>query len=46
MKTIKKITCRKALEGWETKIWNCEVTTQAIWPTVRLCIKRDGPKAP
>jgi hypothetical protein len=28
------------------KIGNCEVTPQAIWPIVRLLMKRDGPKEP
>jgi hypothetical protein len=45
-KTIKQITLRKALERWETKIGNCEVTLQAPWPIAKSLIKRDGPKVP
>jgi hypothetical protein len=30
-KTIRRIARKKALERWETKIENCEVTPQAIW---------------
>jgi hypothetical protein len=37
---------RKSLECWETKIANSEVTFQAIWPTAKSLMKRDGPKAP
>jgi hypothetical protein len=37
---------RKALEQWETKVGNCEVTPQALWPVAKLLTKRDGPKAP
>jgi hypothetical protein len=44
-KTIRQMTRRKALEWWETKIGDREVT-QAIWPIVKSLIKRDGPKAP
>jgi hypothetical protein len=35
---------RKALERWETKISNAEVTPQAIWPIVKT-LKRDGSRA-
>jgi hypothetical protein len=44
-KTIKRITRRKALEWWETKVVNCEVTSQALWPIEKSLMKRDGPKA-
>jgi hypothetical protein len=37
------MTHRKALEWWETKVKNCEVTPQALWPTVESLMKRDGP---
>jgi hypothetical protein len=36
----------KALERWETNAGNCKVTPQALWPIVKLLMKRDGPKAP
>jgi hypothetical protein len=35
---------RKALEPWETKIENCEVTPQAIWLIAKSLMKRDRPK--
>jgi hypothetical protein len=37
---------RKALERWESKIANTEVTPQAILPIAKSLMKRDGPKAP
>jgi hypothetical protein len=40
------MTHRKALERWETKVGNCEVIPQALWPIAKSLIKRDGPKAP
>jgi hypothetical protein len=40
------MTRRKALERWETRIGNCEVTPQAIGPIAKSLIKRDEPKAP
>jgi hypothetical protein len=40
------MTRRKALEQRETKIENYEVTPQAIWPTAKSLMTRDGPKAP
>jgi hypothetical protein len=40
------MTRRKALERWETRIGNCEVTPHAIWPVAKSLMKRDGPKAP
>jgi hypothetical protein len=45
-KTIRRMTHRKALDWWETKVGNCEVTPHALWPTAKLLMKRDGPKAP
>jgi hypothetical protein len=45
-KSIRRLTPRKALEGWETKIVNTEVTPQAKWPIAKSLMKRDGPKAP
>jgi hypothetical protein len=40
-KSIRRMTRRKALERWEPKIGNTEVTPQAIWP-----IASDRPRAP
>jgi hypothetical protein len=40
------MTRRKAFERWETKVGNCEVTPQALWPIPKSLMKRDGPKAP
>jgi hypothetical protein len=40
------MTRRKALERWETRIGNSEVTPQAIWPIAKSLMKRGGPKAP
>jgi hypothetical protein len=40
------MSCRKALERWERKIGNSEVTPQATWPIAKSLIKRKGPKAP
>lgn len=40
------MTCRKALELWETKVGICEVTPEALWHFVKSLMKRDGPKAP
>jgi hypothetical protein len=45
-KTIKRIIRKRALERWETKIENCEVTPHAIWPIAKSLTKRGGPKAP
>jgi hypothetical protein len=36
----------KALERWETKVHNAEVTPQSIWPIAKSLLKRDGPRAP
>jgi hypothetical protein len=40
------MTCKKALERWETKIGNTEVTPQAIWLIAKSLLKRDGPRIP
>jgi hypothetical protein len=37
---------KRALERWETKLANCEVTPQAIWPIAKFLTKRSGSKAP
>jgi hypothetical protein len=43
-KTIRSMTRRLALERWETRISNCEVTSQAIWPIAKSLMKCDGPR--
>jgi hypothetical protein len=45
-KSIRRMTYKKALEQWETKIGNTEVTPQAIQPIAKSLLKRDGPRAP
>jgi hypothetical protein len=40
------MTRTKALEHWETKISNAEVTPQVMWPTAKSLLKRDGSRAP
>jgi hypothetical protein len=44
-KTIRRIARKRANERWETKIENCEVTPQTIWPIAKSLIKRGEPKA-
>jgi hypothetical protein len=34
------------LGQWEKKTGNCEVMPQAVWPTAKSPMKRDGPEAP
>jgi hypothetical protein len=43
---IRRIVWKRAPEIWETKLENCEVTPQAIWPITKSFSKRGGPKAP
>jgi hypothetical protein len=43
-KAIRWMTCRRALEQWEAKIANTDVTPQAIWPISKSLMKSDGPK--
>jgi hypothetical protein len=43
-KAIRQMTRKKALERWETKIGNAEVTSQAIWPIAKSLLTRDGPR--
>jgi hypothetical protein len=45
-KSIRRMTRKKALERWETKMGNTEVTHQAIWPIAKSLLKRYGPRAP
>jgi hypothetical protein len=40
------MTRRKAIDRWETKISNVEVTPQAICPIAKTLLKWDGPRAP
>jgi hypothetical protein len=40
------MTRKKALERWETKLGNAEVTPQVIWPIVKSLLTRHGPRAP
>jgi hypothetical protein len=37
---------KRALERWETKLTNCEVTPQGMWPITKSLSKRSGPKTP
>jgi hypothetical protein len=46
MKAIRRMARRRALELWETKIANTDVTPQAIWPIAKSLKKRDGAKEP
>jgi hypothetical protein len=45
-KAIRRITRKKELEHWETKISNIEVTPQAMWLSAKSLLKTDGPTAP
>jgi hypothetical protein len=45
-KSIRRLTRKKALERWETRLANTEETPQAIWPIAKSLINRDGPRAP
>jgi hypothetical protein len=44
-KTIRRIALKRALERWEIKIENFEVTPQAIWPISKSLTNRGEPKA-
>jgi hypothetical protein len=46
IKTTRRVVRKRALERWETKMENCEVILQAIWPIAKSLTKRGGPKAP
>jgi hypothetical protein len=43
-KSIRRMTRKMALERWETKISNTEVTPQYMWPIAKSLLKRDGPR--
>jgi hypothetical protein len=45
-KRIRRMTQKKLKEQWDTKMGNCKVTPQAIWPMAKAMLKRDSPKAP
>jgi hypothetical protein len=45
-KAIRRMTGRKALERWEIKLANTEVTPQAMWPIAKSLPNRDGQSAP
>jgi hypothetical protein len=45
-KTVRRMTQKKLKEQWDTKMGNCEVTPQAIWPMAKAILNRDEPKAP
>jgi hypothetical protein len=42
----RRMTCRRALERWETKVADTDVTPQVIWPIVKSLMKRDIAKEP
>jgi hypothetical protein len=44
-RNITRMVPKRALERLETKLANCEVTPQAIWPVAKSLTKRGGPKA-
>jgi hypothetical protein len=45
-KTIRRMTQKRALKQWETKVENYDITLQAIWPIAKFLTKRGGPKVP
>jgi hypothetical protein len=45
-KAIRRMTRKKALERWESKLANTEVTPHAIWPIAKSLANGDGPRAP
>jgi hypothetical protein len=46
LKSIRRLTRKKAPERWETRLANTEETPLAIWPNAKSLINRDGPRAP
>jgi hypothetical protein len=36
---------KRSLETWETRLANCEVTPQAIWPIAKSLMERSGPNS-
>jgi hypothetical protein len=45
-KSIRRLTRKKAIERWETRLANTVETPQAIWPIAKSLINRDWPRAP
>jgi hypothetical protein len=45
-RNIRRMVRKRALERCETKLANCEVTPQAIWPIAKSLSKTGGPKTP
>jgi hypothetical protein len=45
-KSIRRMTLKKALERWETKLANTKLTPPAIWPIAKSLTNRDRPRAP
>jgi hypothetical protein len=45
-KAIRRMTRKKALERWESKLANTEVTPQAIWPITKSLANGDEPSVP
>jgi hypothetical protein len=41
-----RITHRKELEWWDTRIENSEVIPQAIWLTAKSLMRKDGSRSP
>jgi hypothetical protein len=46
IKTIRRMTRKRALKRWETTVENCEVTPQAKLPIAKSLTERGAPKAP
>jgi hypothetical protein len=45
-KSIRRMTRKKALERWETKLANTDLTPPAIWPIAKFLTNRNRPRAP
>jgi hypothetical protein len=45
-RNIRRMVQKRAHERWETKLANCEVTHQVIWPIAKSLAKSGGPKTP
>jgi hypothetical protein len=45
-RNIRRMVRKGALERWETKLANCEVTPQTIWHIAKSLSERGVPKAP
>jgi hypothetical protein len=45
IKTIRRMTRNKTKERWDTTMCNCEIKPQVIWPTARVLLNGDAPKA-